>query len=144
MLATHPIATNDWLLNARNCTLHIFQRAMGCALARDNLARGAARNVRRLANAGAWTDAALALVKLELPDWSVRRLQRDGNDWHCAISRHGDLPDWLVDSAEAYHPDLAVAILAALIEARAMAASGRCASSDHEKRPNLSVPKDLS
>jgi hypothetical protein len=77
-----------------------------------------AARIRRLIDAGAWTDAALALVEFELPNWRVRRLVRDGGLWHCALSRWWDAPDWLDDAAEACHPDLSIAVLAALVEAR--------------------------
>jgi len=33
------------------------------------------------------TDAALALIDLELPQWQVRRIAYDAGEWHCALSR---------------------------------------------------------
>ena len=66
----------------------------------------------------AWTDAALALIDLELPFWQVRRIAYDEGEWYCALSRERELPDWLDRSVEARHPDLALAILSAFIEAR--------------------------
>jgi len=67
----------------------------------------------RLIDAGAWTDAALALMELELPLWQVRRLAYDAGEWHCALSRRRELPDWLDQPVESGHPDLAVAVLSA-------------------------------
>ncbi|MCJ9732605.1 hypothetical protein, partial [Bradyrhizobium sp. PRIMUS42] len=49
----------------------------------------------RLIDAEAWTDAALALLELELPMWQVRRIAYDEGEWHCALSRERELPDWL-------------------------------------------------
>jgi len=66
----------------------------------------------------AWTDAALALVELELPFWKVRRIAYDEGEWYCALSRERELPDWLDGAVEARHPDLALAILGAFIEAQ--------------------------
>ena len=66
----------------------------------------------------AWTDAALALIELELPFWKVRRIAYDEGEWYCALSRERELPDWLDGSVEARHPDLALAILGAFIEAQ--------------------------
>jgi hypothetical protein len=66
----------------------------------------------------AWTDAALALIDLELPFWQVRRIAYDDGEWYCALSRERELPDWLDRSVEARHPDLALAILSAFVEAR--------------------------
>ena len=37
--------------------------------------------IERLTRSGAWTDAALALVELELPRWRLRRLVHDGGEW---------------------------------------------------------------
>src|SRR4051812_30693674 len=72
--------------------------------------------IRDLIELRAWTDAALALIDLELPFWKVRRIAYDEGEWYCALSRERELPDWLDHSVEARHPDLALAILSALIE----------------------------
>ena len=70
----------------------------------------------------AWTDAALALIDLELPQWQLRRIAYDEGEWHCALSRERELPDWLDQSIEARHVDLALAILSAFIEAQRVSA----------------------
>jgi hypothetical protein len=74
--------------------------------------------VEQLIRSRAWTDAALALIDLELPLWHIRRLAYDDGEWHCALSRERELPDWLDQSIETHHADLALAILGAFIEAR--------------------------
>jgi len=74
--------------------------------------------IERLIGTGAWTDAALALIDLELPQWQVRRIVYDGGEWHCALSRQRELPDWLDQSVEVHHQDLALALLSAFVEAR--------------------------
>ena len=48
--------------------------------------------INRLIAAGAWTDAALALVELELPQWSLRRIVYEDGEWHCCLSRQPQLP----------------------------------------------------
>ena len=73
--------------------------------------------VRRLVTAQAWTDAALALVEIELPQWSLRRLTYDDGQWHCALGRNRDLPEWLDDTVEGSHDVLPLAILEAISEA---------------------------
>src|SRR5882762_11121877 len=78
--------------------------------------------VERLIQAEAWTDAALALIDLELPLWQIRRIAYDEGEWHCALSRQRELPDWLDQSAEAHHADLALAILSAFVEAQRISA----------------------
>src|SRR5216683_1426814 len=70
-----------------------------------------------------WTDAALALIDLELPQWQVRRIAYDEGEWYCALSRERELPDWLDQSIEAHHPDLPLAILSAFVEAQRVAAT---------------------
>lgn len=76
-----------------------------------------ARHLDRLVAAGAWTDAALALIAIELPDWQLRRLIVDEGEWHCALSTERSMPDWLDDAVEAHHADLATAILDAFCSA---------------------------
>src|ERR1700694_4589679 len=78
--------------------------------------------IEQLIGSGAWTDAALALIDLELPPWQVRRIAYDEGEWYCALSRERELPDWLHSSIEARHPDLALAILSAFVEAQCISA----------------------
>ena len=79
---------------------------------------GKTARVERLIQSGAWTDAALALIDLELPQWQVRRIAYDQGEWHCALSRQRELPDWLDQSIETHHADLPLAILGAFVDAR--------------------------
>jgi hypothetical protein len=83
---------------------------------------GKTTRIERLIASEAWTDAALALIDLELPQWQVRRIAYDGGEWHCALSRARDLPEWLDQSIEAYHNDLPLAILGAFVAARQVTA----------------------
>ena len=78
--------------------------------------------IERLIQSGAWTDAALALIDLELPQWQVRRVAYDEGEWHCALSRQRELPDWLDQPIETHHADLALAILSAFVEAQRVSA----------------------
>lgn len=78
--------------------------------------------VERLLESGAWTDAALALIELELPLWQLRRIAYDEGEWHCALSSQRELPEWLDSAIETRHADLALAMLSALVEARRIAA----------------------
>jgi len=77
--------------------------------------------IMRLIDVEAWADAALALIELELPLWQVRRIAYDEGEWHCALSRERELPDWLDTAVEARHADLALALLSAFVEVRALA-----------------------
>jgi hypothetical protein len=74
--------------------------------------------ILQLAATGAWTDATLALLELEEPQWKLRRLVREDGEWFCSLSRRPDLPIELDDTAEAHNELLPLAILDALAEAR--------------------------
>ena len=66
---------------------------------------------------GAFTEAMLLLIELELPQLKLRRITYDEGEWHCALSRQRELPDWLDQAIEARHPDFTLAIAGAFIEA---------------------------
>lgn len=76
------------------------------------------RQIERLTEADAWAEAALALVELELPDWRVRRLERDGEEWFCTISKHSRMPREFDDAVDGHATLLPLAILDALAEAK--------------------------
>ena len=76
--------------------------------------------IERLIASSAWTDAALALIDLELQQWQVRRIAYDGGEWYCALSRQRELPEWLDQSIETRHGYLALALLGAFVEAKRM------------------------
>src|SRR5882724_7629967 len=86
------------------------------------LVRQTAASIERLIHAGAWTDTALALIELELPQWKVRRIAYDEGEWHCALSRQRELPEWLDQSIETHHADLPLAILSGFIDAQRISA----------------------
>jgi hypothetical protein len=79
---------------------------------------GKAFRIDRLIEAGAWTEAALALIELEIPAWKVRRLVCENGEWLCSLSRQLSVPIELDDNVEASHEVLALAVLRALVEAR--------------------------
>jgi hypothetical protein len=78
--------------------------------------------IERLIGSQAWTDAALALIDLELPQWQVRRIAYDEGEWHCALSRAREIPEWLDQSIETRHVDLPLAVLSAYLDARYVSA----------------------
>ena len=82
----------------------------------------ATARIELLIDARAWTDVALAMIELELPLWQIRRIVYDEGEWHCALSRERELPDWLDRAIEAHHADLRLAILGAFVEAQATTA----------------------
>jgi hypothetical protein len=115
---------NDRLRDATEASVALFGEVIETACRRFPSIGQSAKTARikRLIQSGAWTDAALALIDLELPLWQVRRIAYDEGEWHCALSRQRELPDWLDQSIEAHHEDLALAILSAFTEARRVSA----------------------
>jgi hypothetical protein len=90
---------------------------------------GKTRHLRQLIAACAWTDAALALIKLELPHWKLRRVVLDDGQWQCCLSIHAELPTEFDDVAEASHEVLSLAMLSAMVEARRDIATKRGSTS---------------
>src|SRR5262245_6772495 len=80
--------------------------------------RSVRTKIFHLIESGAFADATLALLELELPQWKLRRLIREDDEWHCSISKQLGLPTELDDMAEATHESLPLAILSAFVEAR--------------------------
>ena len=119
-----PGELSDRLRDAHAVTSELISEAIGEACRRFPSAGQAEKTERieRLIQTGAWTDAALALIDLELPLWQVRRIAYDEGEWYCALSRERELPDWLDRSVEARHADLALAILSAFVDAQRVSA----------------------
>ncbi len=82
-----------------------------------NGSRQASLHIQRLIEAGAWTDAVLALIATELPQWKLRRLAYYDGEWRCVLSPQREFPEWLDNGIETHHEDLALALLLALVEA---------------------------
>jgi hypothetical protein len=119
-----PVELDERLRNANAVTAGLISEVIRQAGRRFPSMRqaGKAARLERMIATGAWTDAALALIDLELPLWQVRRLAYDEGEWYCALSRQRELPDWLDQSVEAHHADLALAILSAFVDAQGIAA----------------------
>src|SRR5208282_5273126 len=78
----------------------VFAKVMAAACQRlPALSRtDKAGRLAHLLDAGAWTEAALALIELELPGWTVRRLIYENGEWFCSLSRQPNVPLTLDDS----------------------------------------------
>jgi hypothetical protein len=122
LLSKHrdPGELDDRLRDAHAVTSELIAEIIGETCRRFPAAgqTGKTARIERLIGSGAWTDAALALIDLELPLWQVRRIAYDDGEWYCALSRERELPDWLDRSVEARHADLSLAILSAFVEAQ--------------------------
>jgi hypothetical protein len=79
---------------------------------------GKATALDRMIGAGAYTDAAITMIALEQPNWNVRRIVYEDDEWLCSLSKHPRLPVFLDDPVEGSHPVLALAILRAFIVTR--------------------------
>ena len=80
--------------------------------------------LERVAQAGAWTEAALALIELELPRWHLRRLEQDGDEWYCTLSCYPRTPSEFDDCVDGRGASLPLAILDALLEGHRRSVSG--------------------
>ena len=125
LLSKHrdPGELDDRLRDAHAVTSELISEVIGETCRRFPSAGQTEKTARieRLIQTAAWTDAALALIDLELPLWQVRRIAYDDGEWYCALSRERELPDWLDRSVEAHHADLALAILSAFVDAQRIA-----------------------
>jgi hypothetical protein len=114
----------DRIAASENVTADLLADAMAEACADIpalNTARAA--RVHQLIAAGAWTDAALALIELVLPAWHLRRLVCEDGEWHCSLSCDLNLPVEVDDTADAHHALLPLAIVGAFLEARRRASA---------------------
>jgi len=119
-----PLELNDRLHDAHAITAELFSVVISAACRRFPSAGQAEKTakIERLVASQAWTDAVLALIDLELPQWQVRRIVYDEGEWHCALSRERELPEWLDQAIESHHTDLALAILSAFVDVQRISA----------------------
>src|SRR6202162_5833297 len=114
LLSEHrgPVELSDRLRAAHIVTAELMSEVIGEVCRRFPSAGQTAKSARieRLIKSEAWTDAALALVDLELPQWQVRRIAYDEGEWHCALSRAREIPEWLRQTIGTRHANLALAI----------------------------------
>lgn len=111
----------DAQLQAANvATEHLFRQVMESAGERFSTLRqmGKIAQVDRLRAVGAFTAAALALLDIELPNWKLRRVVLENDEWLCSLSRQPGVPIEFDDTAEARHTVLSLALLRALLAAR--------------------------
>jgi hypothetical protein len=124
---TDPGALNDRIRDANAATAELVTEVIGETCRRFPSLGQTEKTARieRLIQSGAWTDVALALIDLELPQWQVRRIAYDEGEWYCALSRERELPDWLDQSIESHHADLALAVLSAFVDVQRFTAPSR-------------------
>jgi hypothetical protein len=98
----------------------LFAMTIADACTRILTLRKSSKAIRidRLIDAGAWTDAAFAVLDLELPAWTIRRLVCENGEWLCSLSRQPNLPPAMDDTVDAVHAVLPLAVLRALVGAR--------------------------
>ncbi|QWG14310.1 hypothetical protein KMZ29_06415 [Bradyrhizobium sediminis] len=115
-----PAGIHDRLREAHAVTAKLLSDLIGETCRRFPSAGQSEKTARieRLIGSEAWTEVALALIDLEMPQWQVRRIAYDEGEWHCALSRQRELPEWLDQSIEARHVDLPLAILSAYADAQ--------------------------
>ena len=86
-------ALEEQLHCATVVTSGLLSDVIGIACVRfDALGSAAKVKVKWLIEAGAWTDATIALLELELPQWKLRRLINDEGNWRCSLSKQPEIP----------------------------------------------------
>jgi hypothetical protein len=118
--ANNPVsldALDNALRNAQEPSLELLSKIIAGACTRISALAEPLTHIVRLAEIGAWTEATFALIALELPLWTVRRLAYENGEWLCSLSRQPNLPISLDDCAEASHEVLPLAMLCAFVEA---------------------------
>lgn len=120
LFKSHPATLGQRLHDAQEVTPALMAEVIEEVCGRPPSDGGIidSKRIGQLVRIGAWTDAALALIDLALPQWKVRRMSYDGGEWYCALSREREMPDWLDGSVEGRHQDIALAVLSALVEVR--------------------------
>ena len=117
--ANNPIwlgALDDALRDTQEPSLDLFSKIINSACTRVQARGQALTHIVRLGEIGAWTEATFALIALELPLWTVRRLAFENGEWLCSLSRQPNLPMTFDDCAEASHEVLPLAMLCAFVK----------------------------
>ena len=133
---------SDELRGAPGPGFDLFAKVIAGACTRIPVAgkAGKATRIEKLVESRAWTEAALALIELELPAWKLRRLVYENGQWLCSLSRYPNVPLALDDSVDASHEVLSLAILKALVKARLNDSAGEATSSVPQIRPAGEFP----
>jgi hypothetical protein len=103
---------------APKATPDIVAQIIISACSRIPILRGKSTEIGQLIKMGAWVDASLALIEMELPGWKLRRLTCEHGEWFCSLSQQPNLPAPLDDTADGTHDVMPFAILLAFLEAR--------------------------
>jgi hypothetical protein len=93
----------------------------------------------QLVACGAWMDAVLLLLSLELPQWKLRRVIYEDGKWCCFLSNQPQLPLEFDEGAEAAHEVLPLAILITFIRARLSVVNAETSVSPASAPPNCKV-----
>src|SRR5260370_16873485 len=96
LLSKHrdPAELDDRLRDAHAVTSELMAEIIGETCRRFPSVGQSKKSERieRLIQTGAWTDAALALIDLELPLWQARRIPYDDAEWYSPLSPQPQLP----------------------------------------------------
>ena len=121
---------NERLCRAPEVTSDLFSDVMAICARITLLAKaGKTDRLAGFVRANAWTDAALTLIALEIPNWRPRRLEYQDGKWVCSLSTQPNMPVEIDDTADARHEVLSLAILSAFLDARRKGSEGRVSRS---------------
>jgi len=98
---------------------------------------GRMSSIDRFIEARAWNDVAFALIALEIPTWSIRRLIHEDGEWFCSLTSEPMLPVTLDDTVDVSHSSLPLAVIGAFIDVRRRANVAREAGAREPAVPRL-------
>jgi hypothetical protein len=125
---------------SRAVTLELLTEAVANACMRFHAHGHATKTAfNQLIACGAWTDAVLLLLQLELPLWKLRRIIYEDGEWHCFLSKQPQFPLEFDEGAEGAHEVLPLAILIAFIKARGAVPSAVTAVPRVKVQPQCTV-----
>src|SRR5258708_15652376 len=97
----------DRLRRAQGVTPDLMSKVVAGAGTRFTMpgCAGKAARIDRFIASEAWTEAALALVELEFPQWRLHRPGDEGGTWFFSLAPRGKLPALVRDFSRTRPPD---------------------------------------
>jgi len=127
-------ALQDSVRRAGHVAPELMREILGAVHARSAAPYRAreVQRIRRLIDAEAWTEVALALVEFDR-SWAVRRIVYEDGEWHCTVGSQWPVPEWLDEAVVFTHELLPLAVVGALLSVPPKGVAGM--------PPTTSVPR---
>jgi hypothetical protein len=126
-MAMNIAATNDFSLAQIAASLERTHEIIGemvtdfitalCSHCKTSLRRKDESRIERLIDEEAWEGVVLTVLRIALPNWSLRRFIFEDGEWFCSLSQALNLPINVDDTADGRHQSFSAAMMLAMIEA---------------------------